>query len=67
MSERNLTKDERVSQMAIAVAAIGELMEPVIEATAGYREHLGRAGYSPAIAERMAAAYHEGLLRMVMK
>ena len=53
--------------MAIAVATIGELIEPVVEATKGYSHRLELAGYSPAIAERMAAAYHEGLLRMVMK
>jgi membrane protein implicated in regulation of membrane protease activity len=55
--------DDMAQQLTTGLAQVAELMEPVTEAAVGYRRKLEAHGYSPTVAEQLAAQYHLMLLQ----
>lgn len=65
-----MTDREKIQAIATAVTAaaanISEaIMDPAIDAATGYRMKLEGAGFSPAIAEQMAAQYHVEFIKVL--
>lgn len=62
---RNVTSeeiDEASQALSSNLAIIGGLRERIDEAAQGYRRKLDDMGYSPAVAEQLAAQYHSILI-----
>ena len=58
------TVEKTASMVAEYMANINEaIAQPAMEASAGYRRGLEESGFSPTIAEHMAAQYHVELLK----
>lgn len=58
---------QKVAQ-AIATATLNlseAIVQPIMEATQGYRTQCQEAGFSPAAAEIMATAYHAELIKVM--
>lgn len=53
--------------LASVLMMFSEQLEDLVANTAGYRERLERAGFSPTMAEMMAAAYHNHVMDMIFK
>lgn len=60
MSDENLSGD-----LAAAIAAVDGLLEPIMEATTGYKAKALRAGLNEEAASRCAADYHGVLMEMM--
>lgn len=61
------TPDEVANAIAIGLASLGAMVVPILEAVEGYRVRCEEAGYSSGLARKMAADYHEAILRMYLK
>lgn len=48
------------------LASLGENLQPLIEFCAGYRQKLLVAGWSPLIAEQMAAVLHGEMVKLII-
>lgn len=53
--------------IAVSLANMADTLQTLIEASAGYREKLEAAGYSPTVAEQLAAQYHSALMSITFK
>lgn len=54
-----------VADMATAFVQVGELMRPILEASAGYRAQVIAAGFCVDAADMMAVEYHAALLALI--
>lgn len=54
--------EEAVKRTVEGCVIASELMQPILEATQGYREHCLRAGFNETAAEAMAMQFHMGLV-----
>lgn len=52
--------------LANMMAAVLDNLAPIVEAAVGYRTQLESAGYSPTMAEQLAAQFHFGMVYMVL-
>jgi hypothetical protein len=58
--------DKVMNAVIEMMAGVSEaIVDPVIEATQGYRTKMEVAGFSPTMAEQLAASYHVELLRLL--
>lgn len=53
------------NDLAELIVQLNTLLEPIIEATAGYREDAKRRGFNEAAANAMAADYHNVLMTIM--
>ena len=61
-----MTTTDPTREFAEALMATLEPLEPVLDAVRGYQAQL-EPKFGEALSKRMAADYHAGLMRMVLK
>lgn len=60
-------RSDEVMALAAALQQIGAMMEPILEAAAGYRQQAIERGFDEMTAAMMASSYHEMLMSIIRK
>lgn len=53
------------NDLAYYIQQLNELLEPIMEATVGYRKKAADAGFNEAASNAMAASYHDVLMTIM--
>lgn len=56
---------DQIADLAAELARMNDLLLPIVEAVAGYKQTCIGAGFSPAVAEQMALDYHRMMLAQI--
>lgn len=74
MSEDRVSQDHVGQELAVMLAevtktlvSLSEMTSPIRDAVEGYRAQMERDGYGDGLARQMAADYHGGLIRMMLR